>query len=200
MARTIDLKAPPTPGETQAALERLDKDINELKAKYELYFMGIERREPLPMRRRIAGTFRALLAQPPRNTALKFKLSQLRARMTTLESHWERIERMREQGVYRRDRNRVARRQEQAEKAPETSARPAPAGQLDVSDDRMARLHRTYVEARKRCGQSTSVSLDQMSSALRKQATDLVSRAGGRSLEFKVVIREGKAVIKAVPK
>jgi len=39
-----------------------------------------------------------------------------------------------------------------------------------------------------------------MAAALRKQVPRLMSQTGAKSVEFKVVIRQGKAVLKAVPK
>ena len=52
----------------------------------------------------------------------------------------------------------------------------------------------------KRCGQKVDVSLTDLSSNLRKQVPRLIKSSGARRVEFKVVIKKGKAVLKAIPR
>jgi hypothetical protein len=54
--------------------------------------------------------------------------------------------------------------------------------------------------ARRRCGEATDLRYEDMAAALRKQVPRLMSQTGAASVEFKVVIRAGKAVLKAIPK
>jgi hypothetical protein len=44
------------------------------------------------------------------------------------------------------------------------------------------------------------MSFDSVAASLRKQVPELMKQHNAKSVEFKVVIKDGKAVLKAVPK
>jgi hypothetical protein len=44
------------------------------------------------------------------------------------------------------------------------------------------------------------MSYDSIAASLRKQVPELMKQHGAKAVEFKVVIKDGKAVLKAVPK
>ena len=209
----------PHEGEVQAEVEQLEKDINELRATYELFFMGVERVEPQPQRDLIKSKLRRFQEQKPRNTALKFRIQQLKARMVSLENYWNRTQKQREAGVYHRDLARVKRKEAElakqnvsavgsvssstANKQPQsgqTSLRPRASSAEDLTDAKLKKLYDTYLGARRRCGESTDLRFDDMASELRKQVPRLMNKTGAHSVEFKVVIRSGKAVLKALPR
>ena len=64
----------------------------------------------------------------------------------------------------------------------------------------MRKLYKTYVGARKRCGEGVDLRYEDMAAALRKQVPKLINNTGAKSVELKGVIRGGKAVLKALPK
>jgi hypothetical protein len=230
-------------------LDALERDMNELRAVYELYFMGVEKNEPTQSRDAVRARLRQLGEKKPRNTAAKFRLQQLKAKFISFENHFNRVNRAREAGTYRRDVIRAERRaaqleaqrlrEEQPLTGPPTEIRgvapregeeltegllhgdsdtggqrvppPRPGGRADwsrprasraedLSDRQLQRLYQTYVGARRRCGESVDVRYEDMASTLRKQVPQLMNRTGAKSVEFKVVIRGGKAVLKALPR
>lgn len=192
-------------------LDQLDKDLDRLRATYELFFMGVERQEPSVQRDQVKSHLRRLQEHPPRQTALKFRLQQLKARLVSLENHWNRTALQRENGTYRRDLARVKRRevqqlleQAQVEPPPPTHTtsigRPKVTSAADLTDEKLQTLYRTYLGARKRCGESADLSYDTLAGRLRRQLPELIKKTGATSVEFKVVIRDGKAVLKAVPR
>jgi len=64
----------------------------------------------------------------------------------------------------------------------------------------LRKLYDTYLVARRRTGESTSgLSFDSVASRLRAQVPQLMARHKARNIEFKVVIKAGKAVLKAIP-
>jgi hypothetical protein len=74
--------------------------------------------------------------------------------------------------------------------------RPAPAG---LSDERVAQLHAELNAARRQLNQSSSsVSLDALAKSLRDTETKLKGQHGGRSVDFQVVIKDGKPIVKPV--
>jgi hypothetical protein len=253
----------PSEREIADEVEILDKDMNELRSQYELYFMGIEKVEPVIQRDNIKATIRKLVGPHIKNTALKFKIQQLKARMISLENYWERTNRQREAGTYKRDQARVSRREAELKraeleaqkrraaergelstadiasttggKAPPLegqaitgaalqagksaadtagkqrgsvardagkaeTGRPSASSAEDLTEPKLRRLYQTYVNARKRCGEKVDLRYEDMAAALRKQVPKLIKETGAKTVEFKVVIRSGRAVLKALPK
>ncbi|QRK11827.1 hypothetical protein JQX13_18255 [Archangium violaceum] len=87
--------------------------------------------------------------------------------------------------------------------APRPAApRPASAsGPTQLSDDNLKSVYNAYVAAKRRNNEDTSkMSYDSIAASLRKQVPELMKQHGAKSVEFKVVIKDGKAVLKAVPK
>lgn len=77
----------------------------------------------------------------------------------------------------------------------------APVVAAGLDDTRIRELHAAYVEARRRCSERTDgVTVESVGNALRKQLPALLAKHGARSMEFRVSIQDGKAVLKAFPK
>lgn len=88
---------------------------------------------------------------------------------------------------------------------PGAGARPgAPvsaAGGGGLTDQKVKAIYDAYVTAKRRCNEDTSsLSLDAVASTLRKQVPELMKTHNAKSVDFKVVIKDGKAVLRAVPK
>ena len=86
-----------------------------------------------------------------------------------------------------------------------TARPPAPAGNGGLSDalsdSKLKAVYNAYVTAKKRCQEDVSkLSYEQVAANLRKQVPDLVKKAGAQGVEFKVIIKDGKAILRAVPK
>lgn len=89
--------------------------------------------------------------------------------------------------------------------APAPAARPAaPAAREDggsLSDQRVKELYSKYVDAKKQCNESTStITTDSLAKSLRDSATKLREKHKGKNVDFDVVIKDGKAVLKPVLK
>jgi hypothetical protein len=70
-----------------------------------------------------------------------------------------------------------------------------------LSDQKLKAVFNAYLTAKKRCQEDVSkLSYEQVAANLRKQVPDLVKKAGAKDVEFKVVIKDGKAILRAVPK
>lgn len=200
-------------------IKQVDRDLDQLRALYELYFMGVERTEPIVNRDKVRRKIRDLRDLKINNNGIKFKLQTLQARMISFENYWGRIKRQREAGTYHRDKARVKRRMNQREveelreaagqekakataaKAASTkSSRPTASSAADLTDKKLQQIYKAYSTAKKRCGQKVDVSLNDLSSKLRQQVPRLLKSSGAKQVEFKIVIKQGKAVLKAIPK
>ncbi len=197
--------------EFSAALTALDADLKALQVRYEKYFLGLERREPAEDHTRLRKAVMALKRQSIRNTALKFRLDSLWNKLLSYERMWNRVSKEIEEGRYRRDVFKAKLRGYDLPSAGSASKSTKPAADSSnerkqgaagaLSDDRVDGLYRALVTAKKRCKENVSgITRDTLAKSLRRQIPALKSKHKGKNLEFKVVIKGGKAVIKAVPR
>jgi hypothetical protein len=91
-----------------------------------------------------------------------------------------------------------------AAKAPGATPTPRPpvaGGSSGLSDDKLRAVYDAYVTAKRRCQEDTSkLSYESVAATLRKQVPELLKQHNAKAVEFKVVIKDGKASLKAVPK
>lgn len=81
------------------------------------------------------------------------------------------------------------------------AAAPVSATPGGLSDQKIKAIYEAYVMAKRRCGEDTSkISLNSMADTLKKQVPQLMKQHQAKSVEFKVVIKDGKAVLRALPK
>ena len=212
--------------ELEAEAGRLEEELEELKARYEQYFLGIERKEPVRWREELKKRVLKVKEAFTRNTGLRFRLQTLHARFLSYERLWLRSAKEKEEGTYRRDLFK-ARLHRKGPAAPEPKAAPAapvqppapapaaaapaarpaprapaaPAAPGAMSDGQMRALYNAYVAAKKSCNEDTSrLSYDAVASTVSRQIPELMTRYKAKSVEFKVEVKDGKAILKAIPK
>lgn len=291
--------------EVLAACEQIEGELAELRAAYEQYFLGLEKKPPADRHKDLKRRLQQLKQVWVRQTAAKFRVQNVQQKFSTYERLWSRTLQEIENGTYHRDVAR-ARRKSQASSANASSAksatrperddfaidevspdeaqallsgaafeaprpaassveaalaaavttRPAPAsrapsvppitptiapvippagaarpasqppssaprpasqppsspraaapsspssaGSSAVSDDKLRAVYDAYVKAKKRCNEDvSSISYDQVATTLKKQVPELMKKHNAKAVEFKVVIKDGKAVLRAVPK
>jgi len=199
-------------------LDQLEESVKKLRILYEKYFAGIERLEPMKERERVKGVLRRIKAQPSNNTAFKFRVQALQATLVTHETYWNRICRQIEDGTFKRDRLRAQRRAEERAKAEaqrtredagddgkgttaattptaRARAKPAAAGHSSA----LEKLHAEYVNAQKAVGKKT-INIDTLAKTIAKQTAVIKERYKCKEVEFRVAVKDGKAILKAVPK
>lgn len=96
--------------EIEAQVSELEDRVERLRALYEQYFSGIEKLEPLILRKEVDRRLWALRKMQIRNTALRFKLQTIVQRYNTFQQYWARICRDIENGTYHRDVAKAAQR------------------------------------------------------------------------------------------
>lgn len=206
--------------------KEVEEDLEELKARYEQFFLGIERREPARERWEMKRRVEKLKESFTRNTGLKFRLQTLHARFLSYERMWVRSAREKEAGTYRRDlfKARLHRKQDEPAKpasgaagatpAPGTPAPAAAASRIPAAaparpaaaftgttEPELRALYSAYVDAKKRCKEDVSkLSYDALAKSVQKQVPELMAKFKARSIEFRIEVKEGKAVLKAIPR
>lgn len=217
--------------ELEAEVKAIEEGVEELKAKYDQYFLGVERREPNRWRDELKKKVLRVKEAFTRNTGLKFRIQSLHARFISYERLWLRSAREKEEGTYRRDLFKARLRAHHDEpppaekgalpakpvlaaakgaappaaRAPAAPARPPPPGAPPaaggMSDAQMRALYNSYLAAKMTCREDVSkLTYDAVAKTVSKQIPELMTRYKAKSVEFKVEVKEGKAILKAVPK
>ncbi|HEX7622562.1 MAG TPA: MXAN_5187 C-terminal domain-containing protein [Anaeromyxobacteraceae bacterium] len=191
---------------------KVEEEVEALKARYEMYFLGLERREPSRERMELKRRVAKLKGEFVRNTGLRFRIQTLHARFLSYERMWQRSTREKEEGTYRRDVLRARRHlrgeaQEAktepapAKPAPPTAATHPPATQGGIPEERLRALYAEYVTAKQRCNEDTSrFSYESLARSVAKQVPELLAKYKAKSVDFKVEVRDGRAVLKALPR
>jgi hypothetical protein len=305
--------APPVPPEdkgrhaTDALADdcaALETEVEELKVKYEMYFLGVERNEPNRIRDDLKKKVLRLKERFTRNAGVRFRVQSLHARFISYERLWMRSAREKEEGTYRRDvfKARLHAKQRgvgpagvkgkkeilrfsQAEDvdlsdfgdeeqapppapparpaaaaaagkpatpapafappppggsgtatkpaprspaapapsfalpspgsvapaapapapprapAPPPPARPAAAPGPPAVNAQARALYEAYVAARRSCNQDVAgITPDAIARTIAKQTPEIMKQHKARSVEFKVEVKDGRAILKAVPK
>lgn len=79
--------------------------------------------------------------------------------------------------------------------------RPAAPSGPSMSQDKVQAIYDAYVMAKQRCNEPTEgLTPETLATTLRKQLPSLMQKHNAKDIDFKVVIKGGKALLKAVPK
>jgi hypothetical protein len=218
----------------------LEEGLELLRARYDQWFLGLERREPAREREEMRRQVARLKGVFTRNTGLRFRIQSLHARFISYERMWQRCARQKEEGTYRPDVLRARRAAERAAAAAaaaeaadgaKTGATPAGVAPLQVaapvacatpppaelravnaappsltqvpgmSEVQLRALHADLVAAKRQCNEDASrLTADALARTLARQVPDLLAKTQASRVEFRVVVKDGKAILKAVPK
>jgi len=70
-----------------------------------------------------------------------------------------------------------------------------------LAESRLRSVYRAYVEAKRRCNEDTTrLSFDAVAASLKRQVPELLERNNARDVEYRVFVKDGKAILRAVPK
>ena len=172
----------------------LDQKLNVLITRYEQYFIGLEKREPLQLLGEVEKLVRSHIGVPINNTMYKHRFNMLVARFNTYREHWNRILKLMEEGRYSRDRFISDLHLRQKDK-PEKKSPDSP---LVTVESDLDRLVHEFREARKACNlPADKITRELIASTIEKQKPALVARLGTENFAFRVVIEDGKPKLKA---
>ena len=175
----------------------LEHQLKELITRYEQYFIGLEKREPLPLLIDVNKMVRRYANVAINNTMYKHKYNMLVARLNTYREHWNRILRLIEEGKYSRD--RFIRDLHLRQRATAKHTRdPEEIVEQPHHDPELDRIFYELREARKACHLPVEkLSRELVAATIEKSKAALVARLGSADLVFRVVVEDGKPKIKA---
>lgn len=172
----------------------LESSIADLIVKYEQYFLGMEKREPIKLCEDIERYIRRYNTSTIVNTMYKFKFNTLVGRFNSYKQYWARITRLMEEGKYSRDRFKMARHLADGGLRPPEVKHPQPL----ESESELVYQH--YLDARRKCNLPTdNISRESMLDIIEKQRETLKSKYRCANVEFRVVIENGAPKLKARP-
>jgi hypothetical protein len=178
----------------QEDISFLEHSIAELVVKYEQYFLGIEKREPLKLCEDVERFIRRYNTATIVNTMYKFRFNSLVGKFNSYRQYWTRTNRLIEEGKYSRDRFKMARHLAEGEQHPPADRHPKP------SENDIEIVYQHYLEARRKCNLSTdNLSRETMFAVIEKQREKLKSKHHCADVEFRVVIENGAPKLKARP-
>jgi hypothetical protein len=203
-----------TPEEIGEKLDRLEIRMAQLRNRYEQYFLGLDRHTPHHERELIRRELEQFKNVTITNTSLKFRYNSVWNRFLSYERMWLRTLRDMEEGRYAKDLFKLRlhqRRGPQSEEIDTSSfddevppAPRAPGRPADLrgpSEERLRALYAAYLTAKQECKQPTAgMTYEALASRLREQVPQLLEQTKAKSIDFKVVIRNGKAALRAVLK
>lgn len=173
-------------------LDKLERDIEELKVYYEQYFIDLIPHPPEKLEKNIAMAMRVLLKSPFKSSATRFRLRSLINRYQTYHTYWERVKKQREEGKYTKDVFKADLRERELQEAKEAASA---AGKAEKG---MQQLFSSYENALKKSGADTSkLNYDAFRQSLVNQAKHLKKNKGVSKLSYKIVVKNGKVVVKA---
>jgi hypothetical protein len=188
-------------------LDTLERRLEELRNQYEQFFLGSKRTPPEQQRTSVQYLIRRLANQQNPNYQIRFRFQQLVAKFNSYNQYWERIMHQIETGTYKRDVFKAALHsgQNPLEATKKGTAKKAPAKKEKdtggMTEEKMDKLHSELVQARKSLNQSVEgLSKDKLQATIKKQLPELQKKHKGKKVDFKVVVEDGKAKLKATVK
>lgn len=197
-----------------ARVQKIDRGVNTrldefeqrmflLKINYEKFFSGIDKIEPTRERELLHRMLRDLMNEPIRAASQRLRLENLKARMGSYEYYWTRQLRMMEQGTHPRQKFkaklRERERKELLDMERQLRAREAKRKKSAREEQAFQAVYDRYIALRGKCGQNTGVSYEAVRQALQKQSSSIKQRTNCKSIKFRVVEEDGKAIVKAIP-
>lgn len=173
-------------------IQKLETNINLLKAQYDQYFMGVLKTPPARLADDVAREIRAMATVKAPNTAMQFKVQQLIAKYNTYLNFWQRNLRDLEEGksVRRRDSDMALAR--------------AREGVFEISSAESDRvlvesLYRKLSKEYRELGSKQVPDLPKVREMVKQQTDSLKEKYNCASVEYRVVVEKGKVKIKANP-
>ena len=182
-------------------LDEIERSIFRIKVAYEKYFNGIERFEPLKELEDLKRTIRDIMVTPIRNTQQRYRFTQLKARLSSLEMYWRRNVSQMERGVRPKQVFRANLKESQTQEAQRLQQERRERQKMDrqMEERRFRSVYDQLVDARRQTGQNTNISFDSVRDSLKKQSRMIKSKFKCDDVQFRVEIQDGKPKMKAVP-
>jgi hypothetical protein len=176
----------------QAELDLFEDKLKQLKIYYEQYFCNLIPLPPEKEHRELDFMSKRLLKLPFRNAQSNFRLKNLVLRFQTLNTHWERVQKQKEDGTYIGDKFKAKARFEQMERERKRSEIKG------TKEEPIKQLFDSYKNAIEHSGlSSTNLDYDSFKKDIKSKQELLKNRRGLGTVSFRVESDNGRVCIKA---
>jgi len=185
------------PSDLDRDLSRLEADLKQLEAEYNMFFAGRLPKPPWETRTRVEATVKRLDRAHLSNTGARFRFSTLQTRYFTFTDLWDRGQRAREEG---RSGPFAMPRREQDNKKPAHETRVLHVAAFhDPSHEasKLEELYESLAQARREAG-AAQVPFHKFA-ALVKTQVEKMRAEGSPEVAFRVALKDGKVNFTARP-
>ncbi len=200
-------------------LDHIEDLLEQIKREYDLYFVGVRKRQPFEMRSQIERLLRKWRSSTIQKVEYTFRLTTLNSKYNSMVDVWEKIMKRREVdpralSAYGPTTAQLAAEQASSNRAKEAAdaqaasggaqaaqaARTQAAGASNDPDARLRRVFDQYVDAKKDLGESTeTLSYAKFKAQLEKQVETIRQKTQCKDVDFGVTRKDGKVSLTARP-
>ena len=173
----------------EAELRELTERVEELRTKYDRYFMGLDRIPPERFRSKLERDMRNSKLLKSHKTELKFRFKNVQSRLTSYRRYWDRVMRMIEEGRFKREKSSLGK----------VAGLGRPAEQPAEAPDAARSVFDSWVEAQGQVGRAANVDFDAFKSKLEAQKAKQIEKHGWKDVNYSVKVKDGKVALVAKP-
>jgi len=182
----------------KSEVEKVERLINELIHEYDMFFKGHEKIEPTRKRDYIKKELLRIQNMRLNNAIIKQRAINLTHKFATFQRKWSQIWMRIENGTYKIDRYKMERNKKLAEKKKskidniEVSSKPNKEAEYN-------KLLNKYEVTQQLLGVNKKLNKEILKRKLKEQEEILKKKYKVKGIEFKVIVKNGKATIKPIP-
>jgi hypothetical protein len=179
----------------EADIERLEAGIRKLKIQYDMFFSGAIPKQPLELRTELEALIRHYTYSPFRKYAQRFHFNSLAARYNSLSELWAKTLKVIEEGE-RPVPGLHDRPTTETERLLAQCRIHDPIAEQEI----LKIMHARFLEARRKAGgNATKISFESFLRGIAAQADRLREASSCEQVELRLVLHEGKVLLKARP-
>jgi hypothetical protein len=196
-----------TAAKNRRTLERqinlLEQHIEELRVRYEQFFIDVLPFAPEKEQQEVVREMREILRAPFKNSADRFRIRSLISRFQTYKTYWSRVLREREEGRFQKDRFKAelhSRLEHEAKHADTLQGK---------TERGMQQLFSAFEGAMKKIaqekgandkGKTEALNYEAFRRSLLERTRDLKKKHGISKVQYRIVVKDGRVVVKASAK
>jgi len=179
-------------------IKKLKAEMERLKFEYNQFFAGNRKLPPYKERADFEKKLKELSKRKFLTHGPKYMVETLIASYNSYASLWEKIMREIEEGRYVRGKGWVGKNEILKEKIPETVREPVKE-EKKVEEEHLSKIYEEYCELKNTLEGRVTIDREKFIRQLKETEKKLKMEKGCKKVEFRVVVEDGKAKIKAIP-
>ena len=174
----------------------IERELNELLHDYDMFFQGYEKVEPIKKRQKLKKDILNLQNLRINNPIIKQKAANLTHKFALFQGKWDAIWLKIEKGTYKIDKYKMKIHNKlKAKKENKKNIETKEEGSQIKNYDK---LLNKYEVTQKLLGVNKALNKEVLSKKLQQQAEILKKKYKAKDIDFKVIVKNGKATIKPI--